>query len=200
MKSLLYIFLSALIIYSAGCSDDDDPVAPEDKSPETGKVVNVKDIDANTSGKIYFRLIDSTVVTGADTLSNKWDVAFSRTTIYTNSGSSGSGNGGAIILKNTNWEDVKTAPEGGYNVDSETSPAIPAGSGNGWYLYNPETHLISAAAGVVFVIKTGDGKYAKLQIMSYYKGAPQNPDAMTDQSGFYSFKYFYQPDGSRDLE
>jgi hypothetical protein len=193
--------LFALFIFFAGCSDDDDPVTPEDNGGAgAGQVIIVNDIDANTSGKTYFSLSDSSIVTGADTLSTKWDVAFSRTTIYTNSGNSGPGVGGAVILKNTNWDDVTTAPESGYNADTETSPAVPTGSGNGWYIYDPSTHLISAAAGVVIVVKTGEGKYAKLQITSYYKGAPENPNPLSDQSGFYSFKYFYQPDGSRDLE
>ena len=38
-----------------------------------------------------------------------------------------------------------------------------------------------------------DGKYAKVEILSYYQGAPDSPDAFTDQSRYYTFNYVYQP-------
>ena len=38
-----------------------------------------------------------------------------------------------------------------------------------------------------------DGKFAKVEILSYYLGAPENPDAFADQSRYYTFNYVYQP-------
>ncbi|MNG27898.1 hypothetical protein D3C84_1130750 [compost metagenome] len=55
------------------------------------------------------------------------------------------------------------------------------------------SHIISPIAGKVFVIKTHDGKYAKFEILSYYKGAPVTPDPLkTEDTGFYTFNFAYQ--------
>lgn len=197
MKLIFKLILIASIAFLAACekegiTDTGDP-AP------VGKITTANDIDASIpSKKAYFRFSDSSVVTGTDTLTNKWDIAFSSTTIYTNSGSSGSGSGGAVVLTSVNFEDVLEAPSNGYEIDSAGAPAIPTGSGNGWYNYDFMNNVISPIPGVVLVIRTGDGKYAKVQILNYYKGAPENPSS-SDVPRFYTIKYFYQPDGSRKL-
>lgn len=193
-KLFLTILLLIIVI---GCSDSGS-TNPEPVTPEIN-LVEIKDLAANGPGKTYFRFSDSTIVTGADTLTNKWDIAFRKTTIYTNSGTSGNGNGGAIVLKNTDFYELAEAPADGYKIDDSSAPAIPTGSGNGWYKYNSQTHIITPIPGVVIVIRTGDGKFAKVQILSYYKGAPETPSS-SSQSGYYTFRYVYQPDGSRKFK
>lgn len=197
MKLLIRYMLAMSLLYLAGCKDN-NPTEPEEII--VLKAVTAKNINATASGKTYFRFRDSTIVTGSDTLTNKWDIAFKSTTIYTNSGSSGSGIGGAVVLTGKSFDELKEAPVDGYKVDATSALAIPTGSGNGWYKYaGPPSHLITPIPGVVIVIKTGDGKYTKVQIVSYYKDAPENP-AGSEPARFYTFKYFYQPDGSRKLE
>ena len=71
--------------------------------------------------------------------------------------------------------------------------AISTGSGNGWYTYNGQTHVISPTPGKILVFKTHDGLYAKIEILSYYKDSPANPNAFTDPSRYYTFNYIYQP-------
>jgi hypothetical protein len=44
----------------------------------------------------------------------------------------------------------------------------------------------------IFIVKTSSGKYAKVWFKSYY--SPENI------SGYVSFQYKYQPDGSKNLE
>ena len=73
--------------------------------------------------------------------------------------------------------------------DAAATYAIPTGSGNGWYNYS--NTIISPIAGKVFVVKTHDGKYAKFEILSYYKDAPATPDA-TSVGRYYTFNYAYQ--------
>ncbi|MEG8947766.1 HmuY family protein [Rosettibacter firmus] len=197
MKKIHLTIMLFLNILIAGCNGTSS-TEPIDKQQDI-KVVEVKNIPALGPGKTYFRFSDSTIVTGADTLSDKWDIAFKNTTIYTNSGVSGPGKGGAILLKNTDFYDLKELPAEGYRVDAENSPAIPTGSGNGWYLYNSETHIITPIPGIVLAIKTGNGKYAKVQIISYYYGSPANP-TLSDKSKFYSFRYVYQPNGSTKFD
>lgn len=50
--------------------------------------------------------------------------------------------------------------------------------------------------GVVLAIRTADGRYAKLQITSYYQGGAPVP-AEGARARFYHFRYIFQPDGSR---
>ena len=77
--------------------------------------------------------------------------------------------------------------------DSETSLAIPTGSDNGWYNYNPATFTITPLAGKILVFRTRDNRYAKVEILSYYQDAPSNPDPFTDEGRYYTFNYVYQP-------
>jgi len=91
---------------------------------------------------------------------------------------------------------VTTIPDiSSFAQDATNTYAIPTGSGNGWYNYNSTNNLITPIAGKVFVVKTHDGKYAKMEIISYYKDAPATPDA-TALSRYYTFRYVYQPNGT----
>ena len=78
--------------------------------------------------------------------------------------------------------------------DSSNGYAVPTGGGNGWYTYQgPPVNLISPTPGKILVFRTNDGKYAKVEILSYYKDAPENPDAYTDETPYYTFNFVYQP-------
>jgi hypothetical protein len=78
--------------------------------------------------------------------------------------------------------------------DSSSGYAVPSGAGNGWYTYQgPPVNLITPTPGKILVFRTNDGKYAKMEILSYYKDAPENPDAYTSESRYYTFNYQYQP-------
>ena len=46
--------------------------------------------------------------------------------------------------------------------------------------------------GRVLVVRTADGRYAKVSIQSYYKGAPASP-TQASESGYYTFRYVFQP-------
>lgn len=145
-----------------------------------------------------FRLRDSTIVANADSASTNWDLGFRGTTIIVNGGTSGPGQGAALIQDGI-FDELKTAPTTGYAQDATPNYAIPAGSGRGWYVYNPQANLITPLAGKVFFLKTAEGRYAKLEILSYYRGAPAQPTA-TSPGRYYTFRYIYQPDGSPKLD
>lgn len=146
----------------------------------------------------FYSLADGKEVPYTDSASTKWDLAFRTTTILTNSGSSGPGQGGAQV-KSGLFAETVTAPETGYAIDAATAKAIPLNSGNGWYNYNSTTHVITPIAGRVLLIRTAAGKYAKVEITNYYKDSPATP-AGTEPSAYYSFRYVYQPDGSLNLK
>lgn len=192
------IFLSVTLV---SCKKEGtDPLTP---NVVTAKLIVVSDLQSDGIGVdrfTYFRFSDSAVVAFNDSGSTKWDIAFKNTTIRTNSGSSGPGNGGAIVLKGTGFDDVSVAPTSGYGIDTaSTKLAIKTGSGNGWYNYNTTTNIITPIPGVVIIVRTADGKYAKVEMLSYYKGAPATPEA-SSTSRFYKFKYVFGEDGSTNLK
>ncbi|NQY30352.1 MAG: hypothetical protein HRT69_12875 [Flavobacteriaceae bacterium] len=124
-----------------------------------------------------------------------WDIAFRGTTIIFNGGVvTGSadepirnGNTGAYIDNDT-FTNVSGVTEANFVLDSASGLAIQTGSGNGWYTYDPVNHLISPTSNKIIVVKTRDGKYAKIQILSYYKDMDT-----TMESRYYTFDYVYQP-------
>ncbi|NQZ44804.1 MAG: IPT/TIG domain-containing protein [Flavobacteriaceae bacterium] len=139
--------------------------------------------------------------TGAVTDSTtEWDIAFRGTTIAINGGAvtgtadepERNGNGGASIATGT-FADVVSAVGLDFTEDADGAFAIPTGSDNGWYNYNPATFTISPIPGRILVIRTHDGHYAKVEVLSYYRDAPAQPDAFVDESRVYTFNYVYNP-------
>lgn len=149
----------------------------------------------------FFSFSSGSIVAHADSASTKWDLGFNGTTIIVNGGTSGPGNASAQVVSGI-FADLATAPTDGYHQDNKAAVpafyAITKGSGNGWYNYDQATNVISPIAGRVIVIKTADGKYAKMEILSYYKDSPIAPDASTPDR-YYTFRYVYQADGSTKL-
>ena len=191
----------------AGC-DSTDP--EEDNFPDP-ELTRVEDLAADpftsfgpdgrpagTGNFTFYSLRDNDVVATSDSASTMWDVAFRGSDILVNGGSSGPGNGAAQLLDGL-FEEILEAPEDGWVQDSETGPAIPFGSGNGWYNYNPATMVLSPFPGRVLLIRTADGRYAKMRIVSYYRGAPDAP-TQDSEARYITFEYVIQQDGSRSFE
>lgn len=146
-----------------------------------------------------FSFANNAVVANADSATGQWDIGFRGTTIIVNGGAIRSGQGGAYIFTGLFDELKEISDNQVFNTDqSPTSLAIPTGSGQGWYNYNPASNWISPIAGRVLVIRTGNGKYAKVEILNYYKGAPASPTPGA-VSRHYTFRYLYQPDGSKSF-
>jgi hypothetical protein len=204
-NGILFIMLSSAVIFSASCSKDNDKPKPDTDSKPVS-VVMVKDLpadptsrDPNTGETIggtnqytFFRFSDSAVVSHTDSASTKWDIGFRGTDIIINGGTSGPGSTAGQVVNNT-FEDITQAPEANYIADN-TSGHVFAD----WYVYNMQTHIVTSKPGYIFIIRTNDGKFVKMEIISYYKGAPAQPD-LTDASRYYTFRYVYQPDGSTNL-
>ena len=178
--------------------------------------VTVKDIPADTvvglsaqgipitNGKYtFYSLEKNAVVPNSDSASTKWDIAFMATKIITNGGTSGSGLGGAFIYTGL-FDALTTVPtDSVFKTDNAPSSyAITYGSGKGWYNYDGLTNIITPLAGRVLVIRTASGKYAKMEITSYYKGGVTLPATASDadkltKQRYYTFRYAYQPNGTK---
>lgn len=168
----------------------------------TGLGVDGRPQSAGTT--TYYSLVDNKVIPSTDAASTKWDIAFSSTKILVNSGTSGPGLGGAFVYVGL-FDALKTIPaDSNFATDNSNaaSYAIPLGSGKAWYTYDGLTTLVSPIAGRVLVIRTATGKYAKIEIISYYKGGVTLPatasvnDKLFKQR-YYTFRYAYQPNGSK---
>lgn len=150
-----------------------------------------------TTGKFtFFNFANNQAVANPDSATTKWDVGFRGTTIIVNGGAIRTGQGGAYVHTGT-FEELTTVPTSATFAQDQSagSLAIPARSGTGWYNYNQATNVISPIPGRVLVVRTADGKYAKMEILSYYENAPATPD-QTSKQRYYTFRYVYQPDGS----
>ncbi len=191
-----FLLLVAFTMFFASCKKDEVITA----HPETQKITNLHapaDVRDQQTGEIiqenpyiYFSFAKADTVPQTES----WDIAFKGTKIITNSGVSGSGNAKATIIAST-FDDVLEANDADLAIDTDTQLAIPYGSDNGWYHYNPTNHLITPIAGRVIVVKTNDGKYAKMEILSYYKDAPADPTPTT-QDATLTFNFVYQGDGT----
>jgi hypothetical protein len=155
------------------------------------------------SGKFTFYSLErNEVVPNSDSATNKWDLGFRGTTVITNSGSSGPGNGGAYMYVGTFAEVSQVSADSTFRVDNGSSSlAIRSGSGNGWYSYNGATQIVTPIPGRVFLVRTATGKYAKVEILNYYKGGVTLPATATDEEKlkkqrYYTFRFTYQPNGS----
>ncbi len=144
------------------------------------EVKTIRHIDASNK-TAYFNLTTGKEVADA---SGVWDIAFNRTTILVNGGSSGTGKTTAVLLKDTSFDQVTKQPDAGLKSDSGEEKAIPTGSGNGWYEYNMTDHSINPIPGRIVVVKTSAGKYVKLEVLGYYHDANHNP-------ANYSFRYSF---------
>ncbi len=136
---------------------------------------------------------------------DNWDLAFHNTNVRTNSGLSGNGQGGAFEMESNIMTEVTTAPGNDYITDTEiriflnmppTNPAedIKNVGGNTvldlWADFAHETGTWTIK-DKVFVIKTADGKYAKIQFVNYLDE--------NDHGGLMKFNYVYQADGSMNF-
>ena len=132
-----------------------------------------------------------------------WDIAFNRFNMRTNSGRSGSGKGGAVETNKTSFADVNEAPADGYVTDVEITIS---GYSNGAVHDVKSTGNVALSKAIrftgppptytfndhVFVVRTADGKYAKVIFESFHNAAKK--------SGYITFRYAYQPDGNRNLK
>ncbi|SKB59012.1 HmuY protein [Dyadobacter psychrophilus] len=177
------MLLTTLILSFAIFSTQKEHKEPDHMKSE---IIVIKDLDANAKPYAYFSLATGKAVSADDAKTANWDIAFSKTTIAVNSGSSGPGQAGAQVVEQP-FESITDAPKDGYKSDHDDTFAIPGGSGNSWYKYDMSVHAIRPIVGRTLLVKTSDGKYAKVQIISYYKGAPE--EVPTEESSYFTFRY-----------
>ncbi len=214
------ILLAAVIIAFSSCKKE-DVVTPVDTTNDgsfkvftQGKVTTVQNLIADTiigispigqpygTGKYSFYSIENnSLVPSSDSATNRWDIAFRGTSILTNAGTSGPGNGGAFVQVGTFDAISAVSADSTFRTDAAPLYAIPLGSGKGWYNYNGASNLLTPIPGRVMMIRTASGKYAKLEILNYYKtgvtpSSTAPDDIKINTQRYYNFRYTFQANGS----
>jgi hypothetical protein len=184
------------MLLSCSKEDNSQPLA-EVQSDQVINLLALQSSDYTTNPpSISGDFIKFDFSSGSTTTSDTdWDIAFRGTTILVNGGSSTgltseperNGNAAVYMVEDT-FANVTSINDSSFKQDSSEGLAIPTGSGNGWYSYNPTTHLISPIAGKVLIFRTADDLYAKVEILSYYKDKDPSSDGQ-----HYTFDYVYQP-------
>lgn len=128
----------------------------------------------------FFDFTKGTILAATDTTG--WDLAFRRFHVIA---------AGAVAdLGHASFELVREAPPNGYvetTVDRDTVNAAI----HRWYSYGMLSHLLTPK-GNIYAVRTSDGRYAKLEFLSYYcEGL---------RAGCLTFRYAYQPSGAREFK
>jgi hypothetical protein len=198
-KNILLLVAVFSMTFTSCSSDDDntptpDPVKSEQFSnlfaPQTGGQ------GQPVGGEFAKFDFETGMQTTSDT---DWDIAFRGTTIAVNGGvvtgtdgePARTANTGVSIVTGT-FASITTAESLTFVQDASGAYAIPTGSNKGWYNYNPQVNLITPIPGKILVFKTTAGNYAKVEILSYYKDNPAQPD-QTSESRYFTFNYVYNP-------
>lgn len=179
----------------------------------------------NTSGKeqrgfhtFLFRFSDQKQIwlhTKTDSLkymkTTDWDLAFTgpyNSEVFVNNakyqynpGFEGPAANTAVIVIKDTYKNVNQAPS---DTDFDKSEVTKIGwasseSSAGWFYYSLSSHIMQSIPDRTYAIRLPNKKYAKLQLINAYKG---NPPAVTDlnwPAPYFTFKYYVQNDGSKNL-
>ena len=149
-------------------------------------------IDAtNEEEWTYFDFSRGEQVKIHDTSSLEWDLAFRRGKIITNGGATNKfGKAGLINLGEVSFDAVENVPLKDFIVDTSTRTQTENPVLLQWYKYNYITHKLTARKNI-YVMRTSDGKFAKVQFLSFY--------CADKQPGCIQMKYVYQDEGTKSF-
>lgn len=205
--------LIALAVVAAFSSCTKDKVKPQ---LQDGSSTVVTDLPGDVGSTIntgfktfYFSFATDSKVDSTAKKSTAWDISFAReynSYVGINNGSNEGSYGfggpgkGAIMAVSQTYDSVKEAPsDADFQSKGVTSVGWDPGNGLGWYFYDLKTHIAVPVKGRTYVLRTADGKYAKLELVSMYKGAPAVVTDLNWPSPYFTFRYYVQQDGSRNL-
>jgi len=226
IRTLVYL-LAGVLLLTASCKKSNDSYNSEDTKSTLIKDLagdTLASMGEGVEGKeqrpfhpFLFRFSDQkqvflkTAKDSADFLKNgDWDLCFGdiyNSLVSCNSGTlkgspgfGGPGKGAAIVIIDKPYDQVHEAPADDLFIH-EGRPGVgwDPGNGNGWFFYSLSNHLVVPVKNRTFVLKTADGKFAKLELINVYKG---NPPLVVDlfwPAPYFTFRYYVQQDGSRNI-
>jgi hypothetical protein len=149
-------------------------------------------IDAtNEEQWTYFDFSRGEQVKIHDTSSLEWDLAFRRGKIISNGGATNKfGKAGLINLGEVSFDAVESVPLKDFIPDEATRTQTENPVLLQWYKYNYISHKLTARKNI-YVMRTSDGKFAKVQFLSFY--------CADKQPGCIQMKYVYQSEGTKSF-
>jgi hypothetical protein len=149
-------------------------------------------IDAtNEEQWTYFDFSRGEQVKIHDASSLEWDLAFRRGKIITNGGATNKfGKAGLINLGEVSFDAVESVPLKDFIPDKSTRTETENPVLVQWYKYNYISHKLTARKNI-YVMRTSDGKFAKVQFLSFY--------CADKQPGCIKMKYVYQDEGTKSF-
>ena len=170
------------------------PYRPEDIGERlVGPVVYT--VDARSKEMwMYFDFSRGSVVTVDNPKTGEWDLSIRRHVIRTNGGATNpNGQAALLALEGQEFSAVSRVPdEAAFVSDVRDKKRLHPYNAvvDKWYKYSYTTNVLLPKP-IVYLVRTQDGKYAKMRIVSYYcKG---------NISGCVTIEYVYQGDGSRQF-
>lgn len=143
---------------------------------------------------MYFDFSRGAVVAVQDPKTDEWDLAFQRYVIKTNGGDTNpAGQGALLSLGEREVASVTQVPAtAAFISDVRTKNRLASYNPvvEKWYNYSYLANVL-APKPVVYIVRTQDGKYAKMRLLSYY--------CKDNMAGCLTFEYVYQGDGSPNL-
>ncbi|WP_437641912.1 HmuY family protein [Sorangium sp. So ce854] len=159
---------AATLLLTPACSDDVGEPGSSGGAPTTEDGA-LLEVDVPASGRVFLRLAAPEIVApaGDGAAPTDWDLALSGYDVFTNSGLSGPGDGGALPLS---LEDFRAGqlPATPFLLRDEAGGAF-----SRWYAYDGESHVAFSRYHIHAI--EHEGRYWKLQILSFYgevDGAP----------------------------
>lgn len=164
------LFGAALCAALIACAADLEPEDADIVTGGEGKIVTARELDGT-----YLTSIDATATDtwtaldfdrGAETTEADpaWDLAARRfhLKLPVPAGSEGVA---VMALGDLDLTEVSPDAAGTWMSDAEGDPALERG--DGWYAYDPTTHVVSPRP-ITYLLRTGDGALRALRIESYY--------------------------------
>ncbi|MDZ4728201.1 MAG: HmuY family protein [Leptospira sp.] len=197
-KSILFILLFFFYQCEEGKQKNSDMGASallllQPASTQTNSTTSsTQDVETKAEGSLYSTTVNASSTSAWMYVSLKeggkkassdiqWDIRFKRFVIGTNSGTSGSGNGGSCDTTKSSVTDASInastctlvidsvqsqTGEGGFGSASESaSPSMFT-----WYSYDGTSHLLSSKR-LVYIVRGSDGTLYRLQMLDYYSSA-----------------------------
>ncbi|MGO3161927.1 HmuY family protein [Sphingobacterium sp. JB170] len=140
-----------------------------------------------------------------------WDIAFTgpynsevfinNANYFYNPGYEGPATETAVLMLEQPYADVNEAPS---DEEFDNSQITKVGWATnayavGWFFYSMDTHIAIPIKNRTWVIRLPDGKYAKLELLNVYQGNPPDVTNMNWPAPYFTFRYYVQPDGSKNL-
>ncbi len=205
LQRLIGLWLGLLLLVGCGggaVSQDDPTSATYQPTPPQPQDVGARlvgpilyTIDARSRDVwMYFDFARGAVVAVQDPKADSWDLMFQRYVIKTNGGDTNpTGRGALLSLGERDFAAVTKVPDKAQFI-SDVHPKNRPSSYNPiiekWFNYSYLANVL-APKPMVYIVRTHDGKYAKMRLLSYY--------CASKSSGCLTFEYVYQGDGSTNL-